>query len=272
MEVSVQSHAVYVAVSGAGAPALFLHGVPDTADLWEGVTRGLGDQYRCYAPDFQGVHRSERNPHFDYSFEGYAGWVEALVEALGLQEPLTLVVHDWGGLIGLAWACRYPQRIARILVLNTVFDPRYRGHLLARLWRLPLLGELVMAALSRPRLMARGMLGSGHPMATAQSSDHPFPALGRRSSRQVLLKLYRSADMPALEAWVPQLKALAERVPLRVVWGLPDPYIPRWVAHTFFADRVDFLPKIGHWVPLRGREPVIAALREMQAQPAAKAR
>lgn len=266
MQVSVQSHPVHVAVSGEGPPALFLHGVPDTADLWDRVTQGLHRDYRCYAPDFQGIHRSARNPDFDYSFEGYAAWVEALVEALSVQEPITLVVHDWGGLIGLAWACRHPQRIASIVVLNTVFDPRYRGHLLARLWRLPLVGELVMKALSRPQLMARGMRGSGHPPSSAGSAEHPFPALAQRHSRQVVLKLYRSADMPALEAWVPDFKALAERVPVRVVWGLPDPYIPRWVAHTFFADRVDFVPKAGHWVALTGSEQVVAAMRELRAQ------
>ena len=257
MQVRVQGHDVHVTTAGNGPPALFLHGVPDTAELWHDVVAGAAARFSCFAPDFQGLHRSRRNPSFDYSFAGYANWVEDLVTALGLSQPIHLVVHDWGGLIGLAWACRNPQRLASVLVLNSVFDPRYRGHLLALLWRTPGVGELVMRLLSKPWVLARGLRGSGH---ASNAVDTGFPAFATADSRDVILQLYRSADMPALAEWRPAFEALARQVPVEVLWGLPDPYIPKWVAGTFCTERVSFIGGAGHWVPLRAPERVVAAL------------
>jgi pimeloyl-ACP methyl ester carboxylesterase len=259
MEVQVQNHAVWCERSGQGPPALFLHGVPDTADIWREVIAGVQDRYTCYAPDFMGIHRSALNPRFDYSFDGYADWVEALVQALGITEPVNLVVHDWG-LMGLAWAAKYPQRIARIVVTNTVFTHLYKWHFWARVWRTPVLGEIAMLGMNR--WLFRRQIRRGSRRLSAAQIEHTYQnAFGNRHSRFVVLKLYRSADPAQLIGWEGRLEALAQRVPVKVLWGEHDPYLPRWVAGCFFTQDVGYIPDCGHWVPAEAPEKVIAALR-----------
>lgn len=265
MNVTVQGHQVHVEHRGDGPPALFLHGVPDTAELWQPVIDGVVDRYQCFAPDFQGIHRSAVNPGFDYSGDGYADWVEALVAALGITQPITLVVHDWGGLIGLAWACKYPQRVARIVAMNTVFDADYRWHAWARIWRTPLLGELSMALMNKP-LMLRELRRGSRRLSAAQLDAVWRGAPARRSARAVILKLYRSADPRELGVWASRFAGLARTVPVTVLWGAHDPYIPQRFARSFHTADVEIVDDSGHWLPAERPDRVIAALRRESAQ------
>ncbi|MDR3418668.1 MAG: alpha/beta fold hydrolase [Nevskia sp.] len=260
MEVQVQGHQVHFERSGKGPPALFLHGVPDTGDIWKDVIAGAQQRYTCYAPDLMGIGRSQENPGFDYSFDGYADWVEALVQALGITEPVTLVVHDWGGLIGLAWASQYPQRIARVLIMNTAFTPLYRWHFWARVWRTPLLGEFSMLVMNRA--LFRQQLQRGSRKLTLAQIDEAYHAF-HPAARAVVLRLYRSADPPKLVGKETAFAALAQRVPVKVLWGEHDPYVPRWVAATFHTEDVEMLPDSGHWVPLEESAKVAEALLRM---------
>lgn len=264
MNLTVQNHAVHVDRHGRGAPALFLHGVPDTAEIWSDVIAGLGDHYECFAPDLQGIHRSAVNPDFDYSPDGYADWVEALVTALGITAPVTLVVHDWGGLIGLAWACKYPQRIARIVAMNTTFSSEYRWHRMARIWRTPWLGELSMRLMTKG-LLARELRRGSRRLSEAQIDAVWRGAPARPSARAVILKLYRSADPRALGAWSAQFAELARRVPVTVLWGVHDPYIPQRFAQSFHTRDVELVEDSGHWLPAERPDRVIAALRRAPA-------
>jgi len=264
MEVKVQGHAVYVKQTGIGAPALFLHGVPDTAELWDTAIDGVADRYTCYAPDFQGIYRSAINPDFDYSFDGYADWVEALVKALDINQPITLVAHDWGGLIGVAWASKYPQRIARIVLMNTAFTSRYRWHAWARVWRTPVLGELSMWLMSRP-MLSRELRRGSRKLTPAQIAAIWRGAPSKMSSRMTILKLYRSADPARLASWESRWQQLAARVPVKILWGAHDPYLPRWVASSFHTQDVEIVEGSGHWVPAEAPQRLIAALQQLAA-------
>jgi pimeloyl-ACP methyl ester carboxylesterase len=259
MEIQVQGHAVQVDHGGKGPPALFLHGVPDTAEIWSAVIAGVGDRYECFAPDFQGIHRSAENPAFDYSADGYADWVESLVTALGIEQPITLVVHDWGGLIGLAWACKYPQRIARVVAMNTAFSAEYRWHRMARIWRTPLLGELSMILMNKA-VLAHELRRGSRRLSAAQIDAVWRGAPSRKSARGVILKLYRSADPRQLGAWAARFAALAQQLPVTVLWGVHDPYIPRRFAQSFHTGDVEFVEDSGHWLPAERPDRVIAAL------------
>jgi pimeloyl-ACP methyl ester carboxylesterase len=258
METRVQDHKVYYSREGSGPPALFVHGVPDTADVWNEVIAGVKQRYTCYAPDFMGIHRSRENPRFDYSFDGYADWIEAFVQAAGITEPVTLVVHDWG-LMGLVWACKYPRRVARVIITNTVFSHLYKWHFWARVWRTPLLGELSMLLMNR-WILRREMRRGSRKLSLAQI-DHAYAgAFSKLSSRFVVLRQYRSADPEKLIGWETKLEALAQRVPVSVRWGEHDPYLPRWVSTCFYTDDVKVVPGCGHWVPVEAPEAIIELL------------
>ena len=126
------------------APVLYLHGVPTSGADWIPFLERTGG----IAPDLPGFGRSAKSGGFDYSIPGYAEFLAALVEDLGL-ERLSMVVHDWGG-VGLALAQERPALVDRLVVIDCVpLLPGYRWHRTARIWRTPIAGELLMGSTTR---------------------------------------------------------------------------------------------------------------------------
>ena len=111
--------------AGAGAPVLLLHGSPTWSFVWRKVMPPLLDAgFRCIAPDHAGYGRSDKplDPGW-YSVARHVTIAEDLLDELDLHD-VTLVVHDWGGPIGLRVALSRPERVARVVILDTAFDPR----------------------------------------------------------------------------------------------------------------------------------------------------
>src|SRR5438034_6004111 len=96
------------------APVLYLHGVPTSGADWLPFLERTGG----IAPDLPGFGRSGKPADFDYSIEGYDRFLEAFLERLGI-ERFSLVVHDWGA-VGLALAQRMPDRVERLVIVNSV--------------------------------------------------------------------------------------------------------------------------------------------------------
>ncbi len=104
---------------GEGDPVLCLHGEPTWSYLYRKMIPGLSHAARAVAPDYFGFGRSDKPTDRDwYSFDRHYGSILGLVETLGL-ERLTVVVQDWGGPIGMRLAVEQPERVARLVVLNT---------------------------------------------------------------------------------------------------------------------------------------------------------
>jgi haloalkane dehalogenase len=104
---------------GAGDPILLLHGEPTWGFLYRRMIPGLAGVGRVVAPDLFGFGRSDKPvDQAVYSYDGHARSIERLALELDLRE-LTVVVHDWGGPIGLRFAVRHPDRVARLVILNT---------------------------------------------------------------------------------------------------------------------------------------------------------
>jgi pimeloyl-ACP methyl ester carboxylesterase len=190
------------------------------------------------APDLPGFGHSAKPADFDYSIAGYDRFLEALTAALGLDR-LTLVMHDWGG-VGLAFAQRFPERIERIALFSVVpFVPGYRWHRVARGWRTPVLGELLMGFSTRwafrrelPRELAD---------AAWATFDH--------GTQRAILKLYRSASPDVLARAGERLGEV--RAPALILWGEDDPYIPvelgRRHAEALGGEVELELVRGGHW-------------------------
>jgi haloalkane dehalogenase len=113
---------------GDGAPVIFVHGEPTWSFLWRktiGPVRDAG--FRCIAPDLAGFGRSDKPTDVGwYSYDRHTEMTATLLEDLDLRDA-TIVVHDWGGPIGLRLAVEHPERIARIAILDTgLFTGRQR--------------------------------------------------------------------------------------------------------------------------------------------------
>ena len=104
---------------GAGDPVLLLHGEPSWAFLYRKMIPPLASVARVLAPDYFGFGRSDKPTRIeDYSFDFHYGSIERFASELDLRE-LTVVVQDWGGPIGLRLAVEHPDRVARLVILNT---------------------------------------------------------------------------------------------------------------------------------------------------------
>jgi haloalkane dehalogenase len=104
---------------GAGPPVLLLHGEPTWSYLYRKIIPELSPATRAIAPDYFGFGRSDKPLRVeDYSYDLHAGSVARLVEELDLHD-LTVVVQDWGGPIGLRLAVEHPDRVARLVIMNT---------------------------------------------------------------------------------------------------------------------------------------------------------
>jgi haloalkane dehalogenase len=105
---------------GNGKPVIFFHGEPTWSFLWRKVIPPVRDAgYRCVAPDYAGFGRSDKPTDLGwYSYDRHVELMAALLEELDLREA-TVVVHDWGGPIGLRLAVEHPDRISRIVIMET---------------------------------------------------------------------------------------------------------------------------------------------------------
>ena len=100
---------------------MFLHGNPTSSYLWRKVLPGVGDPGRLVAPDLIGMGASDK-PAIDYRFEDHARYLDAFVDALGLDR-VVLVGHDWGGALAFDWAARHPGRVLGVAFLETIVRP-----------------------------------------------------------------------------------------------------------------------------------------------------
>jgi haloalkane dehalogenase len=102
-------------------PVVMLHGNPTWSFYYRDLIRSLRDRHRVVAPDHIGCGYSDKpdDDRYEYSLRQRVDDVESLLDAVVPEEPLTLVLHDWGGMIGMAWAVRHPERVRRIVLLNT---------------------------------------------------------------------------------------------------------------------------------------------------------
>ncbi len=115
----------YVDEGPRDAPVvLMLHGNPTWSFYWRRLISALSPTHRVIAPDHIGCGKSDKpgDEAYSYRLEQRVQDIESLVGQLGLQD-ITLAVHDWGGMIGMGWAHRHPDLVARLVVLNTAAFP-----------------------------------------------------------------------------------------------------------------------------------------------------
>tara|TARA_R110001583_G_scaffold743_2_gene6794 strand:+ start:5262 stop:6143 length:882 start_codon:yes stop_codon:yes gene_type:complete len=106
---------------GSGEPVVMVHGNPSWCFYYRNLVAELSTQYQCIVPDHIGCGLSEKpsDKDYDYTLEQRIDDLETLLEHLNIKQNITLVVHDWGGMIGMGYAARYPERIKRLVILNT---------------------------------------------------------------------------------------------------------------------------------------------------------
>jgi haloalkane dehalogenase len=125
--IKVQDHRLAYVDRGAGAPIVFLHGNPTSSYLWRNIIAPLSAHYRCIAPDLIGMGDSDKLPGLGderYSFFEHQRYLDGFLESLRLQEPVILVVHDWGSALGFDWTRRHPERVRGLAYMEAIVGSR----------------------------------------------------------------------------------------------------------------------------------------------------
>jgi pimeloyl-ACP methyl ester carboxylesterase len=233
----------------AAEAVVFVHGNPGSADDWERLAAAAGAAgHRAVAFDLPDFGETIAPDGFEHTPFAYAEFLAEALGELGIERA-QLVLHDFGGPIGLIWAMAHPDALAGIVLIDTGVLPGYSWHSLARIWRTPVLGELFQAITNRSGY--RFALNRNEPRGLPREFVETMYDHYDRRTRRAVLKLYRATPDPGgmSENLIGLLAP--RRIPALVIWGEHDAYLPASYAReqekAFPGADVHVLATSGHW-------------------------
>jgi haloalkane dehalogenase len=230
----------------AGA-VVCVHGFPESSLMWEPVLEGLANAGRhALAPDLYALGDSVDfgEATFEHTRERFGAWMDEVVPA---PARAALVVHDWGGFIGLAWACEHPERVEALVISDTGFFADGKWHGMAQAMRSDQ-GEALVAGLDHDGFA--GLLrAGGTPFSDAEIDAYWAPFAAGRGQRATL-EFYRSMDFEKLAPFEGKLAAIG--CPALLLWGADDEFAPLAGARRFERElpdtRLVAIEGAGHFV------------------------
>ncbi len=220
---------------GDGRPVVMWHGEPTWSFLWRKVLPPVRDAgFRVVCPDLVGFGRSDKpaDPAW-YSYDRHVELAATLLEDLDLRDA-TFVVHDWGGPIGLRLAVEHPDRVSRLVMMDTgLFNGRQE---MGEAWHTFRRFAERTEDLPTGFLVARGVV-TDLPEEVVAAYDKPFPNPASKAGARAFPGLIPLApDAPGAEAGARVIGALREDArPKLVLWGAQDPVLPLDRGEAFAA-------------------------------------
>jgi len=242
-------------------PVLMLHGNPTWSFYYRNLVLALRDRYRCIVPDHIGCGLSDKpnDDLYPYRLARRIEDIEALYQHLDLDQPISLIVHDWGGMIGFGWATSFEPAISRTVVLNTAAFPMPSDKKLPFvLWlagRTPLGTVLVRGFNAFSGLAARVAFTKPVSKEVRKGFTGPYDSWANRIAilrfvqdiplnpsdpgydivAETETKLHKFADKPSLIAWGKQ------------DFVFNKSFLKKWEQHLPHA-KVLIYPDCGHYV------------------------
>ncbi len=240
------------------AAVVMVHGNPTWSFYYRNLAVAARQEHRVIVPDHIGCGLSDKPQAYAYTLQQHTDNLEALIEHLGL-EKVTLVMHDWGGAIGMGYALRHPEKIAGFVALNTAvfFPPRIPRRI--RMCRIPGFGALLVRGLN-------GFLLAALVFATKQHKRFSRPVrrgyLAPYNSWRNRIAIHRFVEdiplepdhitRPVVDALTPGLAQFREH-PMLIFWGNGDfcftarDFLPHWKTHFPNAE-IHTYDDAGHFV------------------------
>jgi len=260
---------------GQGDPVVMVHGNPTWSFYYRDLISQLRSSHRVIAPDHIGCGRSDKpnDAHYDYTLSTRVADLGTLVDSLDLRN-ITLVVHDWGGMIGMAWAAQHPDRIAKLVVMNTAAFPLPAGKALPAslaLARAPGIGALLVRGAN---IFSRGAVRycvKRRPMSKAVAAGYlePYDSWAHRIAvhrfvQDIPLKKSDRA-YPIMKQTGDALIHLADK-PMLICWGLKDfvfgrQFLDEWVRR-FPTAEVQRFEDCGHYILEDAGEEIVPLVRK----------
>lgn len=264
-------HRLHYVDEGQGPVLLFVHGTPSWSFDFRQQIKGLCGSYRCVALDHVGFGLSDKPECYDYRPQQHARNLEHLIEHLGLRD-LTLIVHDFGGPIGLAYAVQHPGNVRHLIILNSWLWNASQAPEFVKIR--PVLASPFLAWLYRwfnfsPRFLLPSSFGA-RPLSKALRRQYTAPFCRARERNgtvgfaQALLH-----EQPWFGVLGQQLPRLREH-PVLLLWGMQDkffgPAYLRRFASAFRQPTVVELPTCGHVPQEEEAEAVLHHLRQFLSE------
>lgn len=265
--VDIAGHSVHYVDEGSGPTLLMLHGNPTWSFVYREVIESLRDQFRCVAVDYPGFGLSVAASGYGYQPEDHAAVTTAFLDHLNLDD-VTLVVHDWGGPIGLSVAEQRPERFSRLVLANTWAWP-VNGQLRAEFASHLMGGLMGRELIRRFNLFVELLIPAGHRLRKVSTAEmtHYRRALSTRERRnacailpgkivgardflaQVHEDLPRIAGLPTLIVWADKDMAFSDKDRQRLV-------------SIFTNSATVMVAGAGHFVQSDAPDQVAAAIRD----------
>ena len=244
------------------APAvLMLHGNPTWSFYYRNLVLALRDHFRCIVPDHLGCGLSDKpgEDQYDYRLKSRIQDIGSLVQQLDLHGPLTLVVHDWGGMIGFAWAVKNPGLVEKMVVLNTAAFPLPEDKRMPP--ALSLVRDTAVGAFLVRRFNAFSAIAARvafkRPVTKEIRQAYVLP-YDSPANRIATLKFVQDIPLSEKDPGYDILINTAERLhllrdkPCLIAWGEKDfvfdaPFLNKWIS--YFPDaEIHRFPELGHYV------------------------
>ncbi|CAM2010475.1 alpha/beta fold hydrolase [Acanthopleuribacter pedis] len=265
---------------GRGLPVVMLHGNPTWSFYYRNLVQELSSDHRTIVPDHIGCGFSDKpgDDRYEYTLNSRVDDLEALLDHLGIHRDITLVLHDWGGMIGMAFATRYPERIRRLVVLNTsAFLLPPKKAFPAALWlvRNTPLGPLLVRGFNAFSWTAAQICCKRRPLSRVLKKAYTAPY---RNWADRIATLRFVQDIPlapgdpayAICEDVERNAAQFRDRPMLICWGEKDfvfstEFLDRW-TETFPQAEVHRWPDGGHYILEDASDEILKLVRQFLAE------
>jgi cis-3-alkyl-4-acyloxetan-2-one decarboxylase len=267
----LDSHKYHFLDEGQGDPLLMLHGNPTWSFYYRNLILGLKQSYRCVVPDHMGMGKSDKPQNYNYTLSKHIDNLEALVGKLGLND-ITLVLHDWGGAIGMGFAVRYPQKIKRLVLFNTAAFLSEKIPVRLKLCRVPGFGVITIRGFNAFALAAVDMACEKKERMTDEVRAGYLSPYDSFANRIATLRFVQDIPMSSNAPSYPVVKYIEENLkrfkslPVMIAWGAKDfvfndHFLKRW--QRIFPDaEVHRIPDAGHYVLEDAHELIIPLMQK----------
>ncbi|NVN98938.1 MAG: alpha/beta fold hydrolase [Geobacteraceae bacterium] len=261
---------------GAGSPVVMVHGNPSWSFYYRNLVKALSTGHRCIVPDHVGCGFSDKpgDDRYDYTLSRRVDDLERLIDSLHLQEKITLVVHDWGGMIGMTWASRHPQRVEKLVILNTAAFPMPKAKKLPlgiKICRDSLLGTLLVRGFNA---FARGAAYVGcklNPLSQEMQNLYCLP-YDSWQNRIATLRFVQDIPLKAGDKGYDLISSTAESLkffkdlPMLILWGEQDfvfdrHFLDEWIRR-FPQAKVHSWKDGGHYILEDVKEEAVPLIKE----------
>lgn len=252
-----------------------LHGNPTWSFYYRALIAEFRATHRVIVPDHMGCGLSDKPQAYPYTLAQHIANLEALIESLTL-ECMTLVLHDWGGAIGMGYALRHPERVKRFVLFNTAAFPSSRIPFRIALCKLPIVGALAVRGFNAFARLAPLMACANQERMTPDVKAGYLAPYDSYAHRVAILRFVQDIPMSPAHptyALVEEIgKGLATFIdrPMLIIWGEQDwcfttEFLAEWQQRFPHAD-VHRIPDAGHYVVEDAHEQIIPWMREFLAK------